>query len=230
MQVVIFCGGLATRLGSLSKHIPKSMIEVQGKPFLSYQLDQLKHHKITDVVLCVGHLSKHIQSYFKDGSDFGVHITYSYDTEKLLGPIGALKHAEPHLTSTFFTLYGDSYVFVNYKDIHSYFKEKKAKALMTVYHNNDKYDQSNLVINNDRVIQYGGQKTAKMTYIDYGVSLFHKSILDDIPNNAFCSTADFYTKVVQKHQLYAYEVDTRFYHIGTPTALTEFKTYIQENS
>ena len=64
MQIVILCGGLATRLGNLAKDIPKSMIQIEGKPFLEYQIKNLKKHSIKDIVLCVGHLSEQIENYF----------------------------------------------------------------------------------------------------------------------------------------------------------------------
>ena len=94
MQMVILCGGLATRLGSIAKDVPKSMIKIKNKPFLEYQIDNLKKHSIKDIVLCVGHLSEQIENYFGNGKKFGVSIKYSYDKDKPLGPIGALKNAE----------------------------------------------------------------------------------------------------------------------------------------
>ena len=74
MQIAIMCGGLATRLGSLSKNIPKSMIDIEGKPFLEHQIEMLKKHNITDIVLCIGHLSDKIEDYFGDGNKIGVNI------------------------------------------------------------------------------------------------------------------------------------------------------------
>ena len=106
MQIVILCGGLATRLGDLVKNIPKSMIEIDGKPFLEYQIENLKENSIRDIVLCVGHLSEKIESYFQDGSGFGVNIKYSHDGDKLLGPIGAVKNAENLLEDIFFITAG----------------------------------------------------------------------------------------------------------------------------
>ena len=62
--MVILCGGLATRLGDLAKNIPKSMIEIEGKPFLEHQIENLKKHSIKDIILCTGHLSEKIEEYF----------------------------------------------------------------------------------------------------------------------------------------------------------------------
>lgn len=227
MQIVILCGGLATRLGSLAKDIPKSMIEIQGKPFLEYQIENVKKHSITDIVLCIGHLSEQIKDYFGNGKKLGVNICYSYDKDKPLGPIGALKNAESLLQDTFFIMYGDSYVFVDFDKVYSYFKKQNKTALMVVYQNFDKFDTSNIIINNEKVAKYGGEKTKETTYIDYGVSLFRKKIFENIPADTFYLTNDLFSKLVKQKELLAYEVKKRFYHIGTPEALKEFKKYIE---
>jgi len=224
--MVILCGGLATRLGSLSKNTPKSMIKIKGKPFLEYQIENVKKHSITDIVLCVAHLSEQIKDYFGNGEKLGVNICYSYDTKKPLGPIGALKNAENLLEDTFFVMYGDSYVFVDFNKVYSYFSKQNKLALMVVYQNFDKFDSSNIVINNELVTKYSGEKTKEMTYIDYGVSLFRKKTLKDIPTDVFYSTNDLFTNLTKQKELLAFEVKKRFYHIGTPEALAEFKKYV----
>jgi len=66
MQIAILCGGLATRLGKLSKDTPKSMIKIDDKPFLEHQIEQLKKNDVNDIVLCVGHLSEKIEKYFEN--------------------------------------------------------------------------------------------------------------------------------------------------------------------
>ena len=103
IQVVILAGGLATRLGELTKNRPKSLLEILGKPFLAYQLEVLRANGITDIVLCIGHLGTQIQDIFGDGSQYGVHIRYSLEN-KPLGTAGALKNAEPLLLKNFFVL------------------------------------------------------------------------------------------------------------------------------
>jgi len=224
--MVILCGGLATRLGSFAKDIPKSMIQIHGKPFLEYQIEMLRKQSIKDIVLCVDHLAEKIQGYFGSGEKFGVNIRYSYDGDKPLGPIGALKKAESLLDDVFFTMYGDSYVSVDFNKVYTYFLEHNELALMVVYKNYDKYDNSNITVKNDRVTRYDEEKTKDTVYIDYGVSIFRKKTLDIIPKDVFYSTKNLYSKLTKQNDLLAYEVKKRFYHIGTLEALDEFKTKI----
>jgi len=226
--MVIFCGGRATRLGNLTIDTPKSLIKIEGKPFLEYQIEILKKQSIKDVILCVGYLSEKIIEHMGDGKKFGVNIRYSYDDKKPLGPIGALKNAEPLLDNVFFIMYGDSYLFADFKKIYSYFLKHDDLALMVTYKNFDKYDTSNLVIKNGRIFAYGKEnKTKDMIYIDYGTSILRKKVLALIPKDTYYSMVPFCSDLIKRKQLLAFEAKKRFYHIGTPEALEEFNDYIR---
>ena len=62
MQAVIMAGGKGTRLAALTKdEIPKPMVEVAGKPLLLWQVERLKAHGITDILMVIGHLGEKIQ-------------------------------------------------------------------------------------------------------------------------------------------------------------------------
>jgi len=228
MQVVILAGGLATRLGPLSQDTPKSMVQVLGIPFLEYQLDFLKKGGIEDIVLCVGHLGEQIADYFKDGSRFGVSIRYSRE-DKLLGTAGAIKNASGLLEGVFFTLYGDSYLFLDFGDAMSFFESKNKLALMSVYKNYGKYSRSNTATEGELVSKYSKhEKTADMVYIEYGINIFKKEILDMIPAGHY-SLEKLVPQLIDKRELLAYEVTERFYDIGTPRGLREFREFARES-
>jgi len=61
--VVILCGGLATRLRPVTATIPKSLIPINGEPFIAHQLRLLRSRGVTDVVLCVGFLGEMIRDF-----------------------------------------------------------------------------------------------------------------------------------------------------------------------
>lgn len=89
MQAVIMAGGKGTRLSSVIKDIPKPMVPVAGTPLLLHQIRNLKEEGVTDIIIVTGYLGHVIRDYFKDGSQYGVNI--SYFTEEIpLGTAGAL--------------------------------------------------------------------------------------------------------------------------------------------
>ena len=204
------------------------MVKILGKPFLEYQLELLKKNGIQDIVLCLGHLGEQIEDYFGDGSRFGVNIKYSYEREELLGTAGALKKAETLLDEVFFTLYGDSYLFLDFKAALSYFLSQDKLALMTVYKNFNCYDRSNTVIEGNLVTRFSKkEKTKDMVYIEYGANIFRKEVLDLIPRSPY-TLEQLFPQLIARGELLAYEVDKRFYEIGSPQGLKDFERFAQD--
>lgn len=229
MQVVILAGGLATRLRPLTDTMPKSLVEICGKPFLEYQLDFLKAGGVKDVVLCVGYQGDKIEQIFGGGRKFGVNIKYSYEKEQLLGTAGALKNAEHLFGDKFFVLNGDSYLFLDFATVMSYFNGLRQLALMVVYKNYDHYDRSNTFIEGNLVKRYSRKKKTKdMIYIDYGASILRKRALELVPPNQVYSLEQLFQQLIPQKELLAYEVTKRFYEIGSPEGLAEFRKAISK--
>ena len=75
MKAVILVGGEATRLLPLTCNIPKAMVPVLNTPFLEHVIRYLSKHQIKDITLAQSHLVQSIESYFGDGSHFGVKLS-----------------------------------------------------------------------------------------------------------------------------------------------------------
>lgn len=227
MQAVILAGGLGTRLKPVTEKVPKSMILVRGKPFLEHQLNLLKRHGISDVVLCVGHLGEKIKRHFGDGEKFGVKIRYSEETEGLLGTAGAIKKAQDLLDDVFFVTYGDAHLILDYRAVMRYFEKFEKLGLMVVYKNFDRYDRSNVVVEGDLVKIYSKRRKApSMVYIDFGVSVLRRKALDLVREGRVVDLEELYPKLIRRKELLAFETDQRFYEIGSPKGLREFEELV----
>lgn len=227
MQAVILAGGLGTRLKPLTEEIPKSMVLIQGKPFLEHQLNLLRQGGISDIVLCVGYLGERIKEYFGDGKGFGVKIKYSEETEKLLGTAGALKNARDLLDDAFFVTFGDAYLILDYRGVMGYFKKFNKLGLMVVYKNLDRYDKSNVVVEGNLIKVYDKQRRAPdMVYIDFGVSVLRKKALDLVPKGKVIDLEEFYRELIKRKELLAFETQQRFYEVGSQKGLKEFERLV----
>ena len=228
MQAAILAGGLATRLGNLTINQPKSLVTINEKAFLEYQLEFLARGGIKDIVLCLGYLGQMIPQHFGNGRNYGVNIQYSFE-EKPLGTAGALKKAESLLDDTFFTLYGDSYLSLDYNLVLSMIKSENKLGVMTVFKNYDRYDRSNTAIKGNLVRQYSKNgQTQDTVYIDYGANAFKKEVLKMIPKDNFYSLENLFLQLIEMEELLAFEVRERFYEIGSLRGLKEFEQYISE--
>jgi len=225
--VIILAGGLATRLRPITEEIPKAMLDIAGRPFIDHQLNLLKKKGIENVILCVGHLGEMIEAHVKNGSAYNLQVTYSYDGDKLLGTGGALKNIGDKLPDTFFVLYGDSYLDIDYQKVENAYRLSGKKALMTVYKNEGRWDSSNVIFKNNELIRYSKKdKTEDMNYIDYGLGILSKSVLIEHPACDAFDLADIYEELSEKNELFGFEVFERFYEIGSPQGLEDLRKKI----
>ena len=232
--MVILAGGLATRLHPITETIPKALIDINGKPFILHQLELLKQSGFSQVILCVGFLGQQIEAVVGNGQNLGLSVIYSYDfatnsgTKNLLGTGGAIKKALPLLDNHFFVMYGDSYLPCNYAHIQNAFCQQQRPALMTVFHNQGLWDKSNVKYENQQILVYDKKSTdPELSYIDYGLGVFEKKAFNKIPDESPYDLADLYQTLLKENELSAYEVNTRFYEIGSFNGIMETCAYLK---
>lgn len=106
-EAAILAGGLATRLHGVADERPKCLVEVNGRPFITYLLDRIRHAGLTSVCMLVGYRAEAVRTFLGTGDAHGLRITYSEEPEPL-GTAGAVKHAAGLLDDTFVLMNGDT--------------------------------------------------------------------------------------------------------------------------
>lgn len=226
--VVILAGGLATRLRPLTETIPKSLLEINGEPFIAHQLRLLRGNGINEVVLCIGFLGEQIREVVGDGSQFGVHVQYSYDGRIPLGTGGAIRNAFLLLPDRFFVLYGDSYLMGNYRTVQEAFRACGKAGLMTVFANQGRWDTSNVEFVDGQIRAYDKvHRTARMQHIDYGLGVFQRDVFADYPAEQRFDLSTVYQDLLRSGELAALEVGERFYEIGSLEGIRELSHFLQ---
>ena len=224
--VLILAGGKATRLGEVTKTIPKALVPLAGEPFIDHQLARLHAEGVREVVMCVGHFAEQIREYVGGGARFGLRVRYSDDGPTLRGTGGAIRRALPLVGDGCFVLYGDSILDVSYAAVFAALPPG-ALGLMTVFHNANSFDKSNVVWRNGRLLRYSKQDaTPDMTHIDYGLSLLRRPAIERIPAGQPSDLAELYSALVASGEMVGYEVTKRFYEIGSPSGLREAEEFI----
>jgi len=226
LPVIILAGGLAKRMRPLTENIPKALLPVNGKPFIDLQLELLNKNGINRIVLCLGYLGEQIEQYV-NSTDYGMDMVFSYDGVNPLGTGGAVKKAAEITGKAFFVLYGDSYLDINYADVQQVWENSGKSALMTVYRNENRWDTSNVLFENNRIFRYNKtERTAAMQHIDYGLGILQREILNGYGERF--DLADVYASLAERGELSGYEAQNRFYEIGSPSGLTELEGHLKK--
>jgi NDP-sugar pyrophosphorylase family protein len=203
------------------------MAPVHGRPFLEYELELLKSSGVDDVVLCIGHLGAKVMEHFGDGEAFGVRIGYSHDGKEPLGPIGALKLAEPLLEDAFLVTYGDAYLRLDYRGLMAALRASGKLGVMAVYRNEGRFGRSDVVVRNGMVAAYDKKRPLEgMEWINFGVSALRRSALESVKSGKFCEEEEFYGGLIKQAQLASFRARERFYEIGSQASLKEFGEFI----
>jgi NDP-sugar pyrophosphorylase family protein len=227
LPAAILAGGLATRLRPITESIPKALVEIEGRPFAEHQVELLEAHGVTDIVFLLGHLGHMVQETLGDGSRWGVRLRYALDGPRALGTGGAVHGAIAQLGNAFFVLYGDSYLECDYAAIERAFAANGKPGLMTVCRNEDRWDRSNVLLSEGRIVRYDKQRrTDDMRHIDYGLGVFKAEAFAEYPEDEPLDLATVYRDLLARDDLAAFEVPTRFYEIGSPSGLEETRAHI----
>lgn len=160
MKAVIMAGGRGTRISSIANNVPKSMIKINGKPILEYEIECLRDQGFTEIIITVSHLSNIIIEYFGDGSKespvtgkpFRVQIEYYKETEPL-GNAGALFRIKDKLTEDFLLLNADSIFNVDFHKFIKFHKEKGGIVTLFTHPNNHPYDSGLIITDANMIVQ-----------------------------------------------------------------------------
>lgn len=228
MQVVILAGGLATRMRPETESTPKSLLLVNGRPFVDWQLDRLASSGARSVVMLVGYLGEQIETHVRRALDRGLMVAYSYDGEQLSGTGGALRRALARLEPEFVLTYGDSYLPFDYAapllDLQAH---PEAVATMSVYRNRGQLGPSNVAVEGDWVSKYeNGASDPELDCIDYGAIALRRSALEGVEDGAVWGLEALWKKLARKRQLRALTVPERFYEIGSPDGRAELERHL----
>lgn len=229
MKIIILCGGLASRLGNLTRNKPKSLIRINNKPFIIYQIERFKSYGFKNFILCVGHRSHQIKNLLGDGTEYGVSIKYSYDGRKLLGTAGAVKKALKLIDNFFILINGDLYLLLNPNNLVQKFKKIK-KPIVVITKNPKKNLTPNILINKKKIIEYSKLGIKELLYIDYGMQIFNKNLVwPSLKKNKIYDMSYVYDLLIKKKLLHFYNTQKAFFEVGSFKGLAEFKKKINDH-
>jgi NDP-sugar pyrophosphorylase family protein len=219
----------------LTDRIPKALIPVAGRPFVDHQLAWLAGHGVTEVVLCIGYRGDAIRAHFAedDRRRHGLSVRFVDEGEDLRGTAGALRLAldEGALATSFLVTYGDSFLPIDFGDVFRAYASAGTPALMTVFRNDGRWDQSNVILDGQLVALYDKQRStrpaADFHFIDYGLSaLSRRVIADEIAAGVPADLAALFHALSVRGDLAGLEVGERFYEVGSPAGLEDFERWL----
>lgn len=220
MKAVILVGGKGTRLRPLTLGTPKPMVPMANKPFVSFVLEHLKSHGITDIIFSMGYLPEGIKAYFGDGSDLGLNLTYVVE-EKPLGTAGAVKNVAAHIDDgDFLVLNGDILTDLDLTSLIAFHDEKQAVGTLALTPAEDPTAYGLVRVGSESEVAAFLEKPSwdqiDTNLINAGTYVLKKEVLDLIPPGVeYSFERGVFPKLVG-NGLFGYRSTSYWMDIGTP--------------
>jgi D-glycero-alpha-D-manno-heptose 1-phosphate guanylyltransferase len=225
MNAIILCGGLSTRLGEITKSIPKVLLEIKGKTVLEWQLEKLKKAGVNEAVLAAGHLANVLRQEVGEERG-GVKIIYAVEPERL-GTGGAIKFAWQflaHPQEPTIVLNGDILTSVHIADMIKFLKPQSDGIILGSLVS-DAASYGTLEYNKDyRLLKFKEKAGVHQSgFINGGFYIFNPHIAKHFPaTHVFSIEYDVFPKM---EELDVYESDKPWVDIGVPERLEWARTH-----
>ncbi len=215
MQAIILAGGKGRRLKPYTNVLPKPLMPVGDMPILEIILRQLKSSGVDNVIIAVGHLHHMIESFFKNGEEYGLNIKYSLE-DKPLGTAGPLRLIAEDLDENFIVMNGDLLTSLDYKAAFNSHIENNADATIATFERTLDIDFGVIEANKDsELIDYKEKPTS--TYkVSMGVNIFRKSSLTSIlEKHEYLDIPDVMIQLMQEgKKVFCYQEECSWLDIG----------------
>ena len=215
MKAVILAGGKGTRLQPYTRIFPKPLMPIGDMPILEILLRQMRRAGVSDVVLTVGHLSELMRTFFQDGSQLGLNITYSYE-EHPLGTAGPLSLVDG-LDQTFMVSNGDVLTTLPIDELIAYHRQSGAIATIAMHARRIKIDLGVIQIDGGNQIQDYIEKPTYDYLVSMGLYVFEPGVLGYIPTGQRLDFPDLVKIMLERgEKVIGYPFDGYWQDLGRP--------------
>jgi NDP-sugar pyrophosphorylase family protein len=229
MQVVVLAAELVQDAGPRRDSLPASLVMVNGRPLVDWQLDAFVASGVRSVILCVGPGGEEIETHVRRALDRGLMVGYSYAGAELLGSGSSVRRAYARLEEEFLITRGEVYLPIDYaaplRDLRDH---PEARATLGLRRKPSPEARGHASLDGDWVAQYDSSLRApELDHVDGGVVALRRSALDDIADGAVWNLDALWRKLARQQQLRAFVLPERRYDVGTPDARRDLESHLR---
>jgi NDP-sugar pyrophosphorylase family protein len=233
MKAMIFAAGLGTRLGHVTKKIPKALVEVNGMPMIERTILKLKSHGVNDIIINLHHFPDQVKSFLESKTNFGLNISYSDESEQLLETGGGLMKASWFFDDgePFFVHNADVLSDIDLSEMWSYHQKHQPLATLFVQERKSSryfmFDNYLLLkgwtnVNTGEIIQVDDSAYPLNQLAFNGIHIINPKIFRLIDKQGAFSITGSYLELAGKNQVRGFRADhAKYIDIGKPSSLIE---------
>ncbi len=232
MKALVLCAGMGTRLGELTRELPKPLLPMGDEPLLGLTLRYLARHGYDQIAINLHFRPELIEGYLGDGARLGVKVTYSRE-EQLLGTAGAVKRLAPFFADErdFLVVYGDLLIDEDLSAMRARHRERAATATLLLHQRVG----SNSLVRLDEdgritgFVERPGEEerlASPFPWVNSGVQILTPRIIDEIPDGPTDLPRDVYGPLLARETIYGYPLSGYRCAIDSPARYDEARAAV----
>ena len=198
MKAIVLAGGKGTRLAPYTHILPKPLMPIGDMPILEVLIQQMKRSGITDIILSVGHLAHLLESYFQDGSKYGINLRYSREDEPL-GTAGPLSLIED-LNDTFLVTNGDVFTTLDLRTMIDFHHQNGGCATIAMHERKVQIDLGVIQLDGGSKVSGYIEKPSMDYCVSMGIYIFEPKVLEYIPYGKYLDFPDLVNILLENEE------------------------------
>lgn len=198
LEAIIMAGGKGTRLKPHTLTTPKSLLEINGKPIIEYNIDRLIQYGVKKIYISVNYLKEQIKDYFGDGTSKGISIEY-IEEDVITGTLGSATYVNEFSTNDVLVMNSDLLTNINYEDLYVTYLIKQSEMVVATVPYQVSIPYGVIETEGAKVVSLK-EKPTYTYYSNAGIYILNKKWLKEIPQKSFYNATDLINKLVDEKE------------------------------
>lgn len=223
VKALILAGGRGLRVSQFGRETPKCLLPVQGRPLLEHTIVKLKAGGITDVIISINPDGQKIRDFFRNGSRFGVNITYIEQKQIKKGTAQPLRQAQTQLMdNNFLLIYGDVLAEINFADFLEFHENQKNLVATMALASVDRVSEWGVArLIGSKVAEFQEKPkhpTTQSHLVNAGIYVMSPQIFEYLTPEMTKLESDLLPRLAEENRLGGYSFGGNWCDVSTPQA------------
>jgi len=226
VKVLILAGGSGVNFPHLSGELPKAMLPLDGRPLLEYTIERLKQAGLTDITVSLGAHGRKISDHFRNGSRFGVQISYLQQLPGKSGTAQPIKQAQEYFgENIFLLLYGDVLAEINYLDLIEFHRSQMGLVCTMALTSVEKVSMWGVAkLVGSKIVEFEEKPRAPRTHshlVNAGIYVLEPDIFKFIRSDILKLESGVFPRLAEESRLGGYIFEGSWYDVSTQEVYSE---------
>ena len=225
-KALVLAGGKEIRLSQLGRDLPKAMLPINGRPLLEHTILKLKASGVEEIIISIKQGGHKIRDYFRNGSRFGLDITYVEQNQNNKGTAQPVLQVQARLMDdSFFLIYGDVLANINFADFLEFHENQKNQIATMALASVDKTSMWGVAkLVGSKIVDFYEKPKNNVTQshlVNAGIYVLSPKIFEYLNLDMVKLESDLFPRLAEENRLGGYSFGGNWCDVSSPQAYAQ---------